>query len=120
MISGLLVLIALLLPVGGVGAHTLSAFSDTLPAALSDLGERHSALTIQAVRHSSEPPSDGCEHPDNRLCCLFGGFVVGKSPSSQTASRPVGAAPLTFSILSSLPPDGLSSAPDLSPPRHIV
>jgi hypothetical protein len=119
-LSGLLVLSVLLLPVGGAGALTLPAFADASHATLADLGEVHPALTISLARDSSGSPCDGCEHPDDCACCLSCGFVVGNLPSIQTTSRYLASAPLSYLMLSSLPPDGLSNAPDLPPPRHIV
>jgi hypothetical protein len=119
-LSGLLFLIALLLPVGGADALTLPAFSDTSHAALPDHGEKPSALPISPVRDSSGSPCDGCAHPDSCACCLSCGFVLGNLPSIQNAAQPLAAAPLKYLVLSSLPPDGRSSAPDLPPPRHIV
>jgi hypothetical protein len=119
-LSGLLVLIVLMLPVGRAGALTLPVFAAASHTALAGHGDEHAGLTISPVCNSSGSPCDGCEHPDGYACCLTCGFVVGDLPSTQNASRPLEATSLSFLMLSTAPPDGLSSAPDLPPPRHIV
>ena len=118
--SGLLVLIALMLPVGRAGVLTSPVFAAASHGASAGHADEHPGLTNSPVRDASGSPCDGCEHPDGYACCLTCGFVVGDLPSTQNASRPLEATSLSFLMLSTAPPDGLSSAPDLPPPRHIV
>jgi hypothetical protein len=119
-LSGLLVLIVLMLPVGRAGALSSPVFVAASHAASAGHAHEHPGLTNSPVRDASGSPCDGCEHPDDYACCLSCGFVVGTLPSIQTASRPLAAASLRYLMLSTAPLDSLSSAPNLPPPRHIV
>jgi hypothetical protein len=118
--SGLLVLIALMLPVGPAGVLTSPVFAAASHGASAGHAHEHPGLTNSPVRDASGSPCDGCEHPDDYACCLSCGFVVGDLPSIGTVSLPLAAAPLRYLMLSTAPPDSLSSAPNLPPPRHIV
>lgn len=115
-LSGLLVQIVLMLPVTRAGAVLLPLFDTASHVALTEYGDEDRGST----NTHSGTPCDGCEHPDGLACCLSCGFLVGDLPSIQTAPRPQAAASLHFLMSSSSPPDGLTSAPDLPPPRHIV
>ena len=119
-LSGLLVVIVLMLPVGRADALMSSGFAAASPAALAGQGGQHPELTISPVRNSSGSPCDGCDHPDGCACCLSCAFFVANLPSMQTASRPLAVSPLRYLILAASPPDGPSSAPALPPPRQIV
>jgi hypothetical protein len=119
-LSGLLVLIVLMLPVGPADAMTLPVFETASHAALSGHDGETLWLTAPAVRGPSSSPCDGCQDPDGCACCPACGFGVGNLPTMQTASRPQVAASLSYLILSATPPDGLTSPPNLPPPRHIV
>jgi hypothetical protein len=119
-LSGLLVLIVLLLPVGHAGALTLPAFAAASHAALAGHDDEHPGLMISPVHDASGSPCDGCEHPGGCACCLSCGFFVGVLQSIQMASRPLVPASLSYLTLSTTPLDGLCSAPTLPPPRHAV
>jgi hypothetical protein len=119
-LSGLLVLILLMLPVGHADAMTLPVFESAWHAALAGPGDEQPGLTASPVRNRLGLPRDGCEDPDGCACCLSRGCVVGNLPAIQTAPRPLVAASLSYLMLPATPTDGLGSAPDLPPPRHIV
>ena len=118
-LSGLLVLIVLMLPVGPAPL-ALPVFEAASHAALMGHGDKQSGLTVAPVRSHSGSPCDGREHPDGCACCLSCGFVAGNLPAMQTASRPLAAVSLSYLMLAATPPDGLTSTPNLPPPRYIV
>ena len=119
-LSGLLVLIVLMLPVGPAGGLSSPAFAAASHAASAGHAGEHPGLANSPVHDASGSPRDYCDHPDDYACCQSCGFVVGNLPSIQTASRPLATGPLRYLMLSTAPPDSLSSAPNLPPPRHIV
>lgn len=117
-LAGLLVLLSILLPATRAGAVMLTVSDTTAHAALAGQADEHPA-SFPAHSHSGTP-CDGCEHPDNPACCLSCGFPVAELPLTLPAPRPQAAASLRFLMPSISSPDGLTSAPDLPPPRHIV
>lgn len=119
-LSGLLVLVVLMLPVGRADALTLPLLGSASEAVLAGHGDEHPGLTPWPVRDSAGSPCDDCEHPDGDACCLSFGSVVGDLPSIHSVLRPLSAAPLNYLIISVTTPAGRNSAPDLPPPRHIV
>ena len=116
-LAGLLVVLVILLPVARAPAVMLPISDTTSHAALAVQADERPAFL--PVHSHSGSPCDGCEHPDGLACCLACGFPVGNFPSIQPAPRSQAAASLRFLMSSISSPDGLTSAPDLPPPRHI-
>ena len=115
-LAGLLVLLVILLP--AASATAMSVASRAAPTILT-LDHREGRAST-APHHHSGAPGDGCEHRDNLACCLSCGYLLGAVPSVQPATRPSASAPLHFLMFSGRSPDGLTSAPDLPPPRHVA
>lgn len=114
-LAGLLVVLIILLPVARLAAVMVPVSDTTSHAALTvQVDERPAFFPVHS--HSGSP----CEGPDGLPCCTACGFAVGNLPSIQSAPRRQAAASLRFLISSISSPDGLTSAPDLPPPRHIV
>jgi hypothetical protein len=119
-LSGLLVLVVLLLPVGDAGAATSPGFADASQATLAGHDDAHSALTISPAHSASGMFRDGSGHPDDCACCLSCGLGVANLPSLETVSLRFALGGLSYLMVSYARPDGLSRGPDLPPPRHIV
>jgi hypothetical protein len=119
-LSGLLVLVVLMLPAGRTDALTLPVFDAALHAALAGHGGEHHGLTTVPARSHSEAPCDDCDHPDGLACCLSCGFLLGNLPSVRPAPVPLASASLKYLMSLTSSPDGLTSSPDLPPPRQNV
>ena len=119
-LSGLLVLIVILLPVGRAGILTSPVFAAAPHAASAGHADEHPGLMNSMARDASGSPRGGCDHPDGYACCPSCDFLLGNLPSIRTVSVPLAAASLRYLMLSTAPLDSLSSAPNLPPPRNIA
>ena len=117
-LAGLLVLLVILLP--AANASVLSSVTRMAAATILIIDDGEDRASTAAPHRHSGVPCDDREHPDNLACCLFCGYLVGDVPSVQPAARPSASASLHFLMFSAPSPDGLTSAPDLPPPRHVV
>jgi hypothetical protein len=119
-LSGLLVLIILVLPVAHAGAAVLLAFNTASHVAQAGHGLEKRGSASLAADPNSGLSTDDCDDPGGPCCCLSCGSLVGVLPAIHSTVWPQAVASLRFMMSSTAPCDGLTGAPDLPPPRHIV